>query len=142
VNTRRMSHVLFLVACACCWPEASPAAHSSGPARRVLAPSASLFANQVLNVLVGLGSADASSEVTANLVFKLQRCDCSWTSQRLQTRASRLGSKALVLAVGVGKKLLLVEVHLPLDFVLSVGGPGRGGRVRTVWARSWRVCMT
>jgi hypothetical protein len=97
------------------------AADSGSATRRVLASTTSLLADVLLDMLVGLGSAYTSSEVATDLVLEFQGCDCSWAGQRLQTGAGRPWYKALVLTAGVGKKLLLVEVHLPLDLELSVG---------------------
>lgn len=97
------------------------AADRGSSARRVLAPTTSLVANILFDMLVGFGSAYTSSEVATNFVLKLQGCDCSRAGQGLQTGADRPWSKALVLTAGVCKKLLLVKVHLPLNLELPVG---------------------
>jgi hypothetical protein len=99
----------------------STATNVSGPARRVLSSSTSFFADVLLHVLIGLGSAHASGKVAAGFFLEFQWSDYSGTGKRLQTWTGRPWSKALVLTSGVGKKLLLVEVHLSLDLVLSVG---------------------
>jgi hypothetical protein len=86
----------------------------------VLAPSKSLVADQLLDVLISLSSCYTSGKVTASLSIKFKRCDCTRAGKRVQTWARWFGAKPPVLATGVGKKLLLIHVHLLLNFVLSV----------------------
>jgi hypothetical protein len=99
----------------------STATNVCGPARRILSSSTSFLADVFLHVLIGLGSAHTSGKVAAGFFLKFQWSDYPGTGKRFQTWTGRPWSKALVLTSGVGKKLLLVEVHLSLDFVLSVG---------------------
>lgn len=86
---------------------------------RVVTASQSFVADEILDVFGGLVWIDTGGKVAVSLMLKFQWGDGARAGQRCQTRTGWPMAGALGMT-GVGQKLLLVEVHLPLDFVLSV----------------------
>jgi hypothetical protein len=114
---------------------------SRASVRVVFAPPG-FVANELLDMLGCIGGIDTSSEVAISN-FKFQGSDCSRACQGCESRACGLYTiVSSYLTIGVGQKLLLVEVHLPLDFMLSVVARSRrNGRVRAVGTSDRRSCL-
>lgn len=102
-----------------------------------------LFAYELINVgicITDVTGTEAGGEITVSSL-KLHGGNRAWAVKRVQTRAGRLRGGIPSLAVGVGEKLLLVGIHLALNFgVLPGVGTRREGSLGGIGASSRGGC--
>lgn len=106
----------------------------------VLSTTLGLLANQFLDMRCCIAGTETSGEIAIS-AFEFERSHGAGAGHGFQTWTCGPCSRASHLAVRVGEELLLVEIHLPLDFVLSATVRARRyWALRAVGPSDWCCC--